>query len=147
MRGVRCTYLELMLFAGFSILGVSGCNSGGGLPEATGPEGSATGKVSYQGKPITAGTIVLDSGKGYLAMAPIKSDGTFELKGADGAVFPGGEYKVGVQPPAAVPVPGATEMPKPPAIPGVPQKFYNTNSSGVTVKIEEGDQELNIVLK
>lgn len=113
MQKARCTLTKLGWCLIFSLVGIGGCNRGGDLPEANGPEGSATGKISYQGKSITAGTVMLDSGKGYLAMAPIKPDGTFELKGADGAVFPGGEYKVAVTPPPTAPVPGATEMPKP----------------------------------
>jgi hypothetical protein len=149
MQRVRFSSRRWLLYLVFVLPFGSGCYGPRDTPPPVpkGPKGSATGKVSYEGKPITAGTIMLDSGKGDIVAAPIKSDGTFELKGSHGAEFPAGEYKVSVQPPEVTPDPKAKEMAKPPEIPGVPSKFYNPGTSGVTVVIKEGKQNLDIVLK
>lgn len=129
------------------LLGCGGGETGGPqLPE--GPKGSAKATVVYDGKPITTGTLILDSQSGYIASGVPGPDGTFELKGPKGAEVPTGKYLVGITPPPApVPAPGATEMPGPPTIEGVPEKFYNGATSGVTVEIKEGSQQLEIVLE
>jgi hypothetical protein len=128
------------------MLGCGGSSSGPKLPE--GPKGSAKASVVHDGKPVTTGTLVLDSGKGYTASSPAGADGKFELKGPGGADIPVGTYKVGITPPPAPPPPaGATEMPGPPKIEGLPEKFYNPASSGVEVEIKTGKQDLEIILK
>src|SRR5262245_31205165 len=125
-----------------------GCAKDTPPPSPAGPKGTVTGTVKFDGKPITAGTLLLDSGKGYIAGALIKPDGTFELKGADGNAVPAGTYKVAVTPPpAAAPAAGATKMPEPAKIEGVPAKFYNPLTSGVTVEVKEGIQTVDIVLQ
>lgn len=117
-------------------------------PSPAGPKGTVTGKVTHEGKPVTTGLVTFDSGKGYVAGAPLKPDGTFELKGPDGNAVPVGKYNVGVSPPpAATPAAGSTTMPPPPKIEGVPEKFYNPQTSGVTVEIKEGQQNLDVVLQ
>src|SRR5262245_59151744 len=125
-----------------------GCANDAPPPPPPGPKGSVTGTVKFDGKPITAGTLLLDSGKGYIAGAVIKPDGTFELKGTDGNAVPAGKYNVAVTPPpAAPPAAGATKMPEPAKIEGVPEKFYNPLTSGVTVEVKEGIQTMDIVLQ
>lgn len=127
-------------------LGCGGGASGPKLPE--GPKGTAKAKVSYDGKPITVGTLMLDSGKGYMAAAPVSSDGTFALKGPSGGEIPVGTYKVGITPPPApAPPAGSTQMAPPPSIEGLPEKFYNPQSSGVEVEIKAGKQDVEIILK
>jgi hypothetical protein len=60
---------------------ILGCGSGDTPPQLPeGPKGSAKAKVSYEGKSISVGTLVLDSGQGYMASAPASADGTFTLK-------------------------------------------------------------------
>ena len=125
-----------------------GCGKNAPPWSPAGPKGTVTGTVKCDGKPITVGTLLLDSGKGYIAGAVIKPDGTFELKGADGNSVPAGTYKVAVTPPPApTPAAGATKMPEPAKIEGVPEKFYNALTSGVTVDVKEGVQKIEIVLQ
>jgi hypothetical protein len=131
-----------------AMLSVTGCGGAKGPKLPDGPKGTAKAKVSYDGKPITVGTLMLDSGKGYIAGAPASSDGTFVLKGPTGADIPAGTYKVGITPPPSPPpAAGSTEMPGPPKIEGLPEKFYNAQSSGVEVEIKAGKQDLDIILK
>jgi hypothetical protein len=125
-----------------------GCATDTRPPSPPGPKGTVKGTVKYDGKLITTGTLLLDSGKGYIAGAVIKPDGSFELQGADGNAVPAGKYNVAVTPPpAAPPAAGATKMPEAARIEGVPEKFYNPQSSSVTVEIKEGEQTLDIVLQ
>lgn len=123
-----------------------GCGGSSGPKLPDGPTGTATAKVTYDGKLITVGTLVLDSGQGYIASAPANPDGTFTLKGPKGEAIPAGTYKVGLTPPAA-PDPGPGKMPEPAKIDGLPAKFYNPQSSGNTVEIKAGKQELDILLR
>lgn len=140
---------SMVLIAGISFLVVVGCggtSDGPKLPE--GPKGVVKAKVSCNGKPVTMGILLLDSGKGFAAAAPAGLDGTFELKGPEGAEIPAGTYKVAITPPnVPSPPPGATEMPPAASIEGVPSKFYGIETSGVKVEIKAGNQEIEIVLQ
>jgi hypothetical protein len=142
-------YRTVGLFAGMLICSILGCGGGAAGPKIPeGPKGTAKATVTYDGKKITTGILSLDSGKGYVASAPASPDGTFQLKGPNGAEVPAGTYKVGITPPPApTPKPGSTEMPGPAKIEGLPEKFYNAASSGVVVEIKAGKQDLEIVLK
>lgn len=134
--------------AGMLICSVLGCGAATGPKLPEGPKGSAKATVVYDGKPIKVGTLLLDSGKGFIASAPVNAEGKFELKGPTGAEIPAGTYRVGISPPSApLPAKGATEMSPPSTIEGLPEKFYNPSSSEVTVEIKAGKQDIEIVLK
>lgn len=125
---------------------IAGCGGASGPKLPEGPRGSATAKVTYDGKFITVGTLVLDSGQGFIASGTANADGVFTLKGPQGDQIPAGSYKVGISPPAS-PEPPAGQMPLPPAIEGLPAKFYAPSSSGVSVEVKAGKQELDIMLR
>jgi hypothetical protein len=136
------------LAAGMFFSSILGCGGVSGPKAPEGPKGSAKATVVYDGKPIKVGTLVLDSGKGYMASAPASADGKFALKGPNGAEVPAGAYKVGITPPPApIPALGASSMSPPAKIDGLPEKFYDPSSSGVSVEIKPGKQDLEIVLK
>ena len=137
----RCTFCTLLTLV------LVGCGGGGGPPAPTGPKGSVKGKVTYSGKPVTTGTLVVDNEKGFIASSPLGKDGTFELKGPQGASLPAGTYKVGVTPPPNTAPPAAGQMPASPKIEGLPEKFYTPGGSGVTIEVKAGVQSLDIVLE
>lgn len=125
-----------------------GCGGSSGPKPPAGPKGTVMAKVTCDGKPVTTGTLLLQSDSGFAASANAGPDGLFELKGPFGAELPVGKYKVSISPGSAPAPPiGATEMPKPPTIDGVPSKFYNPVTSKVVVEVKEGAQELTIDLK
>jgi hypothetical protein len=141
-------HLSILLPVAITFCAVLGCGGADGPKLPQGPKGSAKAKVTYEGKPITTGTLQLDSGKGYVAAATASPDGTFALKGVGGADIPAGKYKVGITPPPGpAPALGASEMPPPPKIEGLPEKFYSPGSSEVEVEIKEGKQDIEIILK
>lgn len=128
---------------------ITGCGGEGanGPPAPTGPTGTVKGKLTCNGKPVTTGILSLDNGQGFSVGAPVKPDGSFELLGPTGSAVPAGTYKVGVTPPPVVSPPGAATMPPPPSIEGVDPKFYAPGTSGVTVEIKSGAQDITIDLK
>ena len=144
---MKFVHLQILTVA-LTVTTLLGCGGASGPAVPAGPKASVKGKVTHDGKPVTKGTLTLDSGKGYIASANLAADGTFELQGANGKEFPAGTYKVGVTPPAnPPPPPGSATMPPPPTIEGLPEKFYSPANSGVTVEVKEGKQELSIDLK
>jgi len=124
-----------------------GCGGDSGPPAPTGPKGSVKAKVTHDGKPVTKGTLMLDSGKGFVASGKAGADGAFELKGPQGDQIPVGVYQVAITPESTPPVAGAAAMPGPPTLEGVPDKFYSTATSGVEVEVKAGQQDLAIELK
>ena len=137
--------IAIVVGVAISVIGCGGGSSG--PPAPTGPKGAVKAKVTCDGKPVTSGTLMLDNGKGFVASAKAASDGTFELKGPQGGEIPVGSYKVAISPDTVAPKPGATEMPGPPKLEGVPDKFYNVGTSGVAVEIKAGKQDVTIELK
>jgi hypothetical protein len=142
----RRWFLAIAGIALSSHLGCGGGNTGPKQPE--GPKGVAKAKVSYEGKPITTGTLFLQGEKGFTGGGAVGKDGLFDLRGPNGGEIPVGKYRVAITPPPnAPPGPGATEMPPPPKIEGVPEKFYSTDTSGVEVEIKAGKQDIEIIFQ
>lgn len=90
------------------------------------------GKVTYQGKPLTKGTVTFEPDSGREAHGEIKSDGSFVLttfKEGDGAVP--GLHRVAVS--------GAGRQ--------IPIKFTNVSSSKIEKEVAEGTTDYPIELK
>lgn len=130
-----CLPLSMLLLVGMLLVPV-GC--GTEKPKAT-----VAGKVSYQGKPVTTGTIqffapALGSG----ADAKLGDAGTFRLANP----IEVGTYKVYVQPPTPEPpAPGAA--PKKVATLNIPAKFQDPGKTPVTVEVKQGANDISIDLK
>ena len=95
------------------------------------------GKVTYQGKPLTQGSVTFEpDGTGREANGSIQPDGTFVLstfKEGDGALV--GVHRIAVSGTGK----GGKEI--------VPIKYRNTSSSKVEVEVVEGKAEYAIDLK
>jgi hypothetical protein len=142
----RFPILQIVIL-GLGLWGLLGCgasSTGPGLP--AGPVATVKGTLQYQGKPITQGLLQLESGNGYTVSSVVGTDGSFELQGPHGKTIPAGAYQVGVSPPRPEVKPGDLNSPVV-KIEGLPEKFYSPRSSGVTVEIREGAQDLRIELK
>ena len=119
-----------------------GCH-GAGTPETA----AVQGKVTYQGKPITQGVILLTpEAGGQAAIGEIQADGSFQLttfKKNDGARP--GKYRVAVQPSSSgAAVPGMEFAGgKPP----IPAKYLDGSTSGLTAEIKPGKNTLDLPLK
>jgi hypothetical protein len=110
------------------------------------------GKVFLDGKPLSAGTVILHPAKdkGYRAEGSLKSDGTFEV-----SAFPDrtgtvpGAYIVTIVPESYVDAkaPKGTAAGKashsdPKKLPPVPVKYLSPDSSGLEVTVEQHETDV-----
>lgn len=132
-------------------LAVAGLAAGCG--GSSGPElARVTGTVSYQGKPISQGTISFQptDPSGTPATGIIGADGSYALQTTE----PGDGARLGSYAVAIRSVEGEPEIPldyipkkKPPAPKAlVPEKYSNPMSSGLTAKVESGRNTINFDL-
>jgi hypothetical protein len=117
----------------------SGCNKSPSEPLA-----ETTGMVSFQGKPLTEGTVLFqDLSQGINTQAKIGADGKYVVERAQGFGLPPGNYKVAIQPPLFVAPVSAGPPPPAKEYPNIPEKYRNPESSGLTATIKDGENELN----
>jgi hypothetical protein len=139
------------LFAIVSL--TAGCGQGG----PAGPQGKVHGKVTYQGNPITAGSVVsfITESGGTGASGSVKADGSYELLSMNGNQVPAGKYKVLINPPPPPPTTPEEAMkasmdknkPKPADDPTIPKQYRNSLSTPEKHEVKAGDNEINIELK
>jgi hypothetical protein len=98
------------------------------------------GKVTYKGQPLAGGTITFVSkdGKAKVA-ATITEDGTYK------ATVPAGEYAVAISTEVLKKKADPKDPPKP--LPKIPAKYGDPQTSGLTVVVKEGKNEITIELK
>jgi hypothetical protein len=149
------------LLAGTLVLGLG--LLGGGCSSRMGPEGTVSGKVTYQGKPLPGGQVTFLTSKGLMFSGPIDPEGNYKVKAV------AGEARIAVdnlmlkskQPSAAElrsqmgikPPPGAkVEEVKSstPAITGtyvpLPEKYRSAEKSGLSYTVKSGSQSHDIEL-
>jgi len=107
------------------------------------PRGSASGKVTLGGKPVTRGSVVFEGADGKTnLLAPIGADGSFSAGTAEGAGLPVGDYAIGVSP-----IGIAATIDAPPLVgsaptasndPPIPEKYVKPSTSGWKVTIKQG---------
>lgn len=120
--GPRCRYLLMIAVVAIAFVG---CNRGPAM-------GNVSGKVTFQGQPVTEGTVAFNSpDKGTGATAPIGPDGSFKL---ENALVPG-NYKVTILPPPAPPPPATGGTP-PPAFANIPQTYRASHTTPFTANVE-----------
>lgn len=126
-------------FAGICLLLTSlllgGCGGSGK------PEGSVAGKVTYNGNPVTSGTVNFLSTAGVGADAQIKN-GAYQVNGPLAA----GEYSVYLAPPLPTPQPPGTKVAPPPQF-EVPAKYQDAKQSGLKVVVKAGKNDLPVEIK
>jgi len=106
-----------------------------------GPLGTLSGKVTFNGAPLTEGAIILSREGGGSGAALMQADGTFLVTDRIGGI-PVGNYMVGftaAQEEVAGPPDSPPQM-KAKLI--LPKKYYDTSESGITVEIKEGPNTL-----
>ena len=125
------------LFAAACLLFLAGCGS---------KANSVSGKVSFQGQPVTGGSITLapEAGGGKPAAANVQSDGTFAMEpGSDAGGAIVGPHRVTYSAPVTELPPGVELQPgqSPPASP-----FDRLKPKTEVVEIKAGKNELEIEL-
>jgi hypothetical protein len=111
--------------------------------------GTVHGKVTLQGKPVTAGIVVFSSKeKGVHMTASLQPDGGYELQMARGFGLPLGTYQIAINPPIfEAPMPGKPDpQPKAPSQSNIPLKYYRFETSGLSLTVVDGDNPFDIDL-
>ncbi len=114
------------------LLPVSGCGNGSGTA-------TVSGKITYQGKPVTNGLINFMPSTGRPLGGGIRPDGTYEFR------LPPGEYKVRIDTPPALPQGWKEGDPPPKMGPRqVPYQYGHFQTSGLTASVGPQDDILSI---
>lgn len=122
-----------------------GCSKGGGKNTAT-----ITGKVLYNGKPVTGGSLVLHPASGGQFPITLRPDGTFSATGA-----PHGDMKVTVNTEMLHDMTPAVQSPDGKTPPrqdlgvyvAIPEAYMSPSTTPLTWKIEKGTEDRTFELK
>ncbi|MES2792095.1 MAG: hypothetical protein V4719_20940 [Planctomycetota bacterium] len=107
------------------------------------PQGSVHGTVTFQGQPVTQGTVLLFSRKtGQNFAGPVGTDGRFTITDAVDA----GDYVAMVQPPMATAAPGSPEVSKPKEYANIPRKYHSDTTSNLTAVVKTGKNDIKLEL-
>jgi hypothetical protein len=132
-----------------AMMALTGCLSG------CGPSGKkvwpVSGKVTYQGKPVAAGTIRFQKLDVDMT-AGLRPDGGYEVIMAEGRGLPEGDYQVAVIPLSAIPgspIPmGPIKAPLPkPVCRDIPQKYRDPSTSGLTLTVKPGNNPFDVDMR
>lgn len=121
---------------------MAGCGGGGGR-QPTGPTGTVSGTVTFQGQPVTEGTVRLyNPSTAEESTGPLDSAGKFQLS----QPVPVGTYKVTVLPPKEPdPQIGVPYQPK--EHKNIPQKYRSELTSDLTTDVKEGPNTVTVDLQ
>lgn len=154
-RRFVCSFASVAL-----VVTATGCGSGASDGHS-GPRGQVHGTVTFDGKPVPAGSQVLFMGTkgGYTAAGAVGADGTYRLSYQVSAGLPLGEYAVQVAPPADAGGAGVSDDPAAMAqrmklsAKGAggakapfPDRYAAVGSSGLTFTVGAGDNTADFVL-
>lgn len=107
------------------------------------PTGTVSGKVTLDGKPVTAGQISFISAAGFSAIADLGEDGSFTLL----ENMPVDKYTVTLSPPAIMDAPGeegdTATQPKS----SIPEGYFDETTSDLKQDIAAGVNNVTIELK
>ncbi len=103
------------------------------------PAGSVAGTVTYNGGPVHSGSLNLISKTGSATLAKIDDGGAFKVD----APVEAGEYKAYVTPPLPEPQAPGTRVAAPKKF-EVPPKFQDPATSGVTVVVKAGTNDVTV---
>jgi hypothetical protein len=124
------------------------------VPSGCGVVGSDVGRVSgpvtFEGQPVTSGEVVFVLENGELLRGKLSAKGTYKFDD-----LPVGRVKIAVRTYPPVPFPPKHEpgqtAPSPPvkdkSFVDLPTRYTDPDKSGLTLKVEKGEQNHPIVLK
>ena len=113
-----------------------GCSGGGVEP----PTGSVSGKVTYNGEPLTNGLVLFSNEQmGVGVSAELSSSGTYQVES-----LRTGEYQVAIQPPTGPsPMEEAEGAKRETLNLDIPDKYLDLQTSGLTASVNEGENTAN----
>jgi hypothetical protein len=133
---VRIQALARLLVLQAVTMAIVGCGA------SAKPQGKISGKVSFQGNPVTAGEINLfQKSTGTAVTAPLDSSGNFTVP----VPMDTGTYSISIIPPRPKQLPPGTPPEELPPFP-VPIKYQDPAQSDLTKEVTKGDNKLEIVI-
>jgi hypothetical protein len=144
----RRPFLGIGCFIALAGLSASGCDSN---------TSTLVGKVTYQGKPVVGGSVIVYCPDRQIVRSIIGTDGTYSIPNV-----PSGQAIVTVQAPARVPaglrmkqsLPPSSGGPIPPTVEAndtarvlIPQRYALPEESGLSVVVDRGQVTYDIDLK
>ena len=108
--------------------------------------GQVSGHVSLQGRPVESGLVGFQyDAKGVHMLAPIQSDGSYEVRMAQGRGLPLGTYRIFVAPPLPDLQLGAPDPNQStPELIQFPPQYLRSETSGITLTVDRGQNRLDI---
>ena len=103
------------------------------------------GKVTFQGKPVTAGMIRFSNTQAPVDMlARLGPDGYYEVIRGHGPGLPEGTYQVAIVPPRPDRPLGPMAPSKPVEFPNIPEKYRQPSTSGLTLTVKPGRNNFDV---
>jgi len=123
------------------VLLFAGCGGGG----SDTPRGDVSGTVTYQGQPVTEGTVnFLSPETGRSASATLDAQGKFTVDGGVEA----GSHVVTITPPFVEVPPGGDEPPpEPKEYANIPEKYRSDTTSDLTAEVKPGKNQFSFELE
>lgn len=120
-------------------LALNSVGCGGGRKKASGPSGTVKGKVTYEGNPVTEGTVSFMSQSGASGTGQLGAGGVFTIQSAEGGL-PVGTYAVGIRAPLVEDKGDGTSPPQMvlKKMDNLPEKYAIPETSGLTAEVKEG---------
>ena len=112
--------------------------------------GQVSGKVTYEGKPVTEGAVLFQPTRGQGAVGKLDQQGRYVLRTnspGDGAVV--GKHTVTVVAPTSIEIIGITgpgQLPKR-EFPNIPEKYRRPETSGLTAEVKPGSNQFDFDLR
>jgi hypothetical protein len=131
-------YFMLAAVASFAC-GLSGCGSSGK------PLYAVSGRVSFQGKPVTAGIIRFSNPEAAIDMTTeIHADGAYEVVMGRGAGLPQGIYGIAILPPMVDRPIGSAQPATAPVCLDIPARYRQPSTSGFTLTVQARHNVLDL---
>jgi hypothetical protein len=127
----------------FIALAMTGCGPSGA------PVGQVAGKVTFNGQPVTEGTVSFYNEKSaYAAEGLLGADGSYQIKTDQGGL-PVGEYVVSISPPMELgaPDPRTPQTYVEKDVANIPKKYRDRSKPVLKATVTEGKNEHNFNLE
>lgn len=151
-QGVSISVRSLFAFAGLVLLTASGCIGGLEGDKFKGERGSVSGKITYKGAPIPAGSsVIFQAAAGYTGVGKTNDEGEYTLSYNKTSTLPAVSYTVQVSvPAAAAPAkmdPANMGVETAPAPPPFPARYSAGTTSGLEFTVKGGVNRADFDLK
>lgn len=107
-----------------------------------------TGKVTYQGKPVSAASIRFSNPQaGVDLLTKLDADGKYAVVTANGPGLPDGTYQVAIMPTAKSAPIGTFGPPPTVKRPDIPEKYRSPSTSGLSITVKSAASNFDVDMR